>query len=485
MKSTVARGSLLALGLLVAGCASPGRHGGVVGPVEWEVVDVGRVDSIDGNRSRWSYTIVLKETAGRSVQFEGVERGARAQTLETGGRARTDFTGRLDAKGVFRYHTTDDWGWVSGPGPQFGGTGALGPLTMERRFIGKDTDGNVIVVPVRVVLDRSFGRASRQPPKSLPPTPPATALEPPTLRTLAGRWAGYFQTSVFQVPIEAIIRDDGSVEFGENDPVTNRFRGTLRVQGGRVFYVARDTADFTYHEGGGRHVLTGHLTPGGGASTRIPMWLERLGSVPAASAPPRAPDAGLPAVVRTAFEEYKADPKYTHFKAFAMDRQSGAWGRSWSLPSAASAMDRALYECGKRGAGCAVYAVGETVLDAVSPEQRAAVLLGGANLTYTGILTTVREERTESSSVTFYLFRGRTEVTGSWSRDDPLLSGVITGGVSDTNRANVRMTQTNPCRVEFTGVVSIGEGGKTLHVSYEGPGCDGIPLKATFTGVRQ
>jgi hypothetical protein len=190
-------------------------------------------------------------------------------------------------------------------------------------------------------------------------------------------------------------------------------------------------------------------------------------------------------VVRTAFEEYKADPKYTHFKAFAMDRQSGAWGRSWSLPSAASAMDRALYECGKRGAGCAVYAVGETVLDAVSPEQRAAVLLGGANLTYTGILTTVREERTESSSVTFYLFRGRTEVTGSWSRDDPLLSGVITGGVSDTNRANVRMTQTNPCRVEFTGVVSIGEGGKTLHVSYEGPGCDGIPLKATFTGVRQ
>jgi hypothetical protein len=485
MGPTAFRRTVLALGLLASGCATAGRVAGVAGPVEWEVIDVGRVDSVDGNRSRWSYTIVLKEKAGTSVQFEGIERGARAQTLETGGVARIDFTGRLDANGELRYHTTDDWGWVRGPGPQFGGTGALGPLTMERRFIGKDAGGNAIVVPVRVVLDRSFGRASRQPPKSLPPTPPMTALEP-TLRNLVGRWEGYVQTSVFQIPIEAVIRDDGTVEFGENDPVTNRFRGTLRLQGVQVSYVGRDTAEFTHHEGDGRHVLTGHLTPGGGGSTRVPMWLERIGSAPVASAPPaRAPDAGLPAAVRTAFEEFKADPKYSHFKAFAVDRMSGAWGRSWSIPSAAAAMERALYECGKRGAGCTVYAVGDTVLDAVSPEQRAALLLGGAQLQYTGLLTTEREGRVETSPVSVYLFRGRTEITGTWSRDDPPMMGVITGGVSNTNWAAVQMTLTRPCRVEYAGTVSIGEGGKTLEASYAGPGCDGMPLKATFTGVRQ
>ena len=199
--------------------------------------------------------------------------------------------------------------------------------------------------------------------------------------------------------------------------------------------------------------------------------------------PPRS--AGLPAAVRTAFEEYKADPKYTHFKAFAMDRTSGIWGRAWGIPSAAGAMERALYECGKRGSACGVYAVGDTVLESVSSEERAAVVLGGAQLTYKGTLTTEREGRAATSPAAFYLLRGRTEITGSWSSDDPELSGVITGGVSATNRATVRMTQTLPCRVEFTGAVSISDGGRTLDASYAGPGCDGVPLKATFTGIRQ
>jgi CheY-like chemotaxis protein len=65
------------------------------------------------------------------------------------------------------------------------------------------------------------------------------------------------------------------VEVGENDPVTNRFRGTLSVREGRVQYAGRGTAEFTYHEGGGRHVLVGHLTPGTGgeASNRVRQYL--------------------------------------------------------------------------------------------------------------------------------------------------------------------------------------------------------------------
>jgi hypothetical protein len=369
--------------MVASGCAPAARLAGVAGPVEWEVIDVGRVDSIDGNRSRWSYTIVLKEKAGTAIQFERIQRGAHAHTLETGGVGRITFDRRLDANGELRYHTTDDWGWVPGPGSQFGGISALGPLTMQRQFIGTDSRGQAVVVPVQVVLDRSFGRASRQPPNSPPATPPAKILQSSDLKSLAGRWEGYYQTGAFQIPIEALIRDDGSVEFGENDPVTNRFRGTLSVREGRVQYAGRDTAEFTYHEGGGRHVLVGHLTPGTGgeASNRVPMWFERTGPAPATAAePPPGRSGDLPAGVRTAFEEHKRDPKYTHFKAFATDRRSGAWGRAWGLPSAAGAMERALYECGKRSTACAVYAVGDTVLESVSSEQRAAIVLGGAQL---------------------------------------------------------------------------------------------------------
>jgi hypothetical protein len=209
MRPTVFRRSLLVLSLLASGCATAGRVAGVSGPVEWEVIDVGRVDSVDGNRSRWSYTIVLREKAGTAIQFERIQRGARAHTLETGGIARIDFDRRLDANGELRYHTTDDWGWTPGPGPQFGGTDALGALTMERQFIGKDSRGQAIAIAVRVVLDRSFGRASRQPPKSSPPAPPAKSLQPQDLRSLAGRWEGYYQAPGFQIPIDAVIRDDG------------------------------------------------------------------------------------------------------------------------------------------------------------------------------------------------------------------------------------------------------------------------------------
>jgi hypothetical protein len=281
MRGALFRGSLVVLGMLASGCATTRHPGGAAGPIEWEIIDVGRIDSGNGNRSRWSYTIVLREQAGISVQFERIERGARAYTLETGGIGRTDFNRRLEAKGELRYSTTDDWGWVRSLDPQFGGTSRLGALAMERRFVGKDAQGRTVVVPVRVVLDRSFGRTSRQPPKT-ESTPPARSLQPQDLRILAGRWEGYYRTPDYQIPIEAVIRDDGSVEFGENDPVTNRFRRTLSVREGRVGYVARESIELTYHEGGGRSVLAGHLTLSD-ASTRLPIWLERTGSLPAAA----------------------------------------------------------------------------------------------------------------------------------------------------------------------------------------------------------
>jgi hypothetical protein len=138
-----------------------------------------------------------------------------------------------------------------------------------------------------------------------------------------------------------------------------------------------------------------------------------------------------------------------------------------------------------RGTACELYAVGDTVLDSVSAERRAAIVLAGAHLTYKGLLTMEHEGRQETVPMTFYLRKGVEDITGAWSSEDSAISGVISDGRSDTNRATVKMTQSQPCRLELTGTVSISDDGKTLDAAYTGPRCDGVPVKATFRGTQQ
>lgn len=84
------------------------------------------------------------------------------------------------------------------------------------------------------------------------------------------------------------------------------------------------------------------------------------------------------------------------------------------------------------------------MLDSVSPEQAALLRLAGLPLTYKGELTVEQEGRTEQSSATFYFRQGATELSGSWRRDDPLISGVFTGDRSEGVGMVVRMTQSTP-----------------------------------------
>lgn len=260
MKLAGLAGLFLSLLILVSGCASSpdgmGRNlTGVSGPVEWEVTDVGRVERPDGMRSRWSYTILLREKAGMAIQFERIERGAQGHTLETSSVARIPFSRRLEPRAELRYSAVDSWGWVSYAATQFGGTAALGSLTIERRFIGRDSRGQEIVVPVRVELHRGFGRRSRQPSSQDQPLPPTRHLQAGELTSLAGRWEGYYQEVGFQVPVAAVIGNDGSVEIAENDPVTNRFRASVSIRDGRVWYSGRETGEYVLHQDGARQVL--------------------------------------------------------------------------------------------------------------------------------------------------------------------------------------------------------------------------------------
>jgi hypothetical protein len=466
-------------------------------------VDIGQVVASDDSGLRWSYTVSLTNTGTSSIRFEHVEYAIRAREVIGGSLTRRPFERTLAPGAETRASFAQTWQFTPGRSAPFGGSAALQTLTVDRRFVGKDERGAPVVVPVIIHLDRSVGRISTARPRVAPP--PSDEVRPSDVTQLAGTWQGHYRNrdGLYEVPLRVEVSKDGSFEAFENDPVTNRFRGRLQVQDGRVRWLqGSDSGALTFHQESGRRLLIGAF---GGSRTDAgtsytftsELWLEA--NLPTAWAPPvslgsdstspaAAPAStyrlGLPLAVREAFDTYKSDPKYRDYKAFAADRASGTWGRAWSLPSAAAAMDRALYECGKKGARCEVYAVGNTVLEGVSPDQRTAILLGGAQLTYAGVLTTKYGDRVEAAPANVYLHRGPTEITGNWT-SDPGIAGAITGGVSDTLQATVKLTQTRPCLADFTGAVSIGDDGATLNVSFEGPGCDGVPLKGTFTGRRR
>jgi hypothetical protein len=494
MRSAPLLASLLVLGLLGSGCATTGKAAGSAGPVAWEVVDVGRINSVDGStRTRWSYTMVLKNTGATPIQFEQIDRSSRAPTLEVGGLNRVDFQYRLEPNGELRYHTTHSWGWPSMAGTRFGGVEQLGALTIEDRFVGKDSQGQAVAVPVRAILDRTFGRASRQPPRPEPPPLPAKALQAQDLGGLAGRWEGYARLGAFMVPIETVVHEDGSAEFGENDPVTYRSRGRLTVRNGKAWLTGRESAELAYHEDAGRRMLGGSLTypTTAGGSNRLPVWLERVGPVPSATTaatpaaePAPARGSSLPPAIQKSFDTWRTDRMYQPFKAFAVDRRAGTWGGSWSLGSAESAAARAMEECRKRGTACELHAVNDTVLASLSPERRALVMLGGMYLHYKGTLTIEEEGRVERSPATVTLRRGLDEIIGSVSSDEPGPPRGITGGAALANPFSVWISQIEPCHRQWAGVVTLGEDGKTVDLSYAGSGCDGLPMRATFTGAR-
>ena len=64
------------------------------------------------------------------------------------------------------------------------------------------------------------------------------------------------------MPIEATIQENGTVEVGENDPVTNRLNRSLSISDGHVVWSTQggqSTGQFALHEGDGRRVLVGEM----------------------------------------------------------------------------------------------------------------------------------------------------------------------------------------------------------------------------------
>jgi hypothetical protein len=257
--------------------------------VTWEVTDIGQLASPDNQRFLWSYAVVLRETGGRTVRFEQVVHSMWTPGEMTGGNPVTaPFDRRLPAGGDLRVHFTDNWGWISHHPVMFGGATVLPTVRVERRLLGRDGSGSAVSLPVRVDLSRGVGRLARPTPVSAP-VPPERILGPFDLPALAGLWRGAYRPgqSVFDIPLELTVRENGTVQGGEYDPVVNRFSGTARVSEGRLdVSLGRDRGTLTLHEGDGKRVLAGDMAgsrsyPDG--STRVVRYPVRLEAVPASA----------------------------------------------------------------------------------------------------------------------------------------------------------------------------------------------------------
>jgi predicted aspartyl protease len=183
---------LVTITVVTAGCAasnldqaSPYR--GDSGPVNWEIVGIRTTVSDDDQQVRWNFTIILRETAGRGIQFESIETSVQTRGHPDSLLAGVDkhpFRARLASRGEYRFNTNYGLSFTSGSGGRFGELpGGRQGLTVRYRLTGQDESGQSITVSIPVPLHPGVGAQVRTPvtpppvsPTVSPPAPPAASV---------------------------------------------------------------------------------------------------------------------------------------------------------------------------------------------------------------------------------------------------------------------------------------------------------------------
>lgn len=93
------------------------------------------------------------------------------------------------------------------------------------------------------------------------------------------------------------------------------------------------------------------------------------------------PKVELHRSARRSFDEYQRGPRrvtlspnHPDFKAFAVDPNTGSWGRSWGGYTPREAIDRAFRVCRKWSQNCELYAVGNIIVSGMPPDQVEATI---------------------------------------------------------------------------------------------------------------
>jgi hypothetical protein len=295
-------GATILLAAWLSACATtPGdRSQATSGPVSWEVVDMTQVLRSDGLGIRWNYTLVLKEKKGTGIQFEKIETALVGPTVGAGEVSRQNaYRERLAANGELRLNLVSTFSFLN---PSTVGSGrdirefAYG-LTAQRRFFGQDESGQAVRFDVKIPLDRGTGRRLTAP-RIAPGPSPLPRVPVTNVATLAGEWQGHYRsTDGYDLPLRLTVRDDGTFEAVEGDPVRNRYRGTLSARDGQVGWSMRNgSGPLGLHDDGGKRVLAGRVPATSQGTQSFNYDLRLVESRPATVSPsPEAPRVATPA----------------------------------------------------------------------------------------------------------------------------------------------------------------------------------------------
>lgn len=191
---------LLGVAVAAMGCATGGfdasdQYRGDTGPVNWEIVGIRTNITPNERQIQWNYTLILRETGGRTIQFETLETSAqsreRPDALLTGTQKQA-FRVRLAPRSEYRLNM--NYG-LSFTAPATGGFGTLPGgrqgVLLQYRLAGQDEAGHNITVTIPVTLYPGAGTqvrgaaapASSASPEvgasSRPPAPPAADAPAP------------------------------------------------------------------------------------------------------------------------------------------------------------------------------------------------------------------------------------------------------------------------------------------------------------------
>src|SRR5262245_23787112 len=189
--------SLLGVAVVAAGCAAAGLdessgYRGDAGPVNWEIVGIRTNITPDDRTIRWSYTVILRETAGRGIQFETIETSSetRGRTELITGVQKEPFRARLAPRGEYRFNTNYGLSYTA---PTTGGFGELpggrGGVTVRYRLTGRDETGQSITLTIPVTLYPGAGTQVRAPASPLPSASPEGGASAPTRVPVSGEVA--------------------------------------------------------------------------------------------------------------------------------------------------------------------------------------------------------------------------------------------------------------------------------------------------------